>query len=141
MAYMREGYIKIKANGRELIIDELDEDAVDIEAAEDKTNRRMTTRGKNIYSMIGNVPYELTIAIKPDTKTMGRVLDFIKFLKSNKYPDFEFETNETIDTKSVITYYTDGNLLTELDSDGAFKTDAPVTTLKIVGTRINKEIA
>ena len=36
MAYMREGFILVRGSGRELIIDELDEDAVEIETAEDK---------------------------------------------------------------------------------------------------------
>ena len=30
MAYMREGFILVRGSGRELIIDELDEDAVEI---------------------------------------------------------------------------------------------------------------
>ena len=89
MAYMREGFILVRGSGRELIIDELDEDAVEIETAEDKTSRRMTTRGKNIYSIIADVPYELTISIPPRLKVMERILDFLKFLKNNKYPTLE----------------------------------------------------
>lgn len=143
MAYMREGYLIIRAKGsnRELIIDEFDEDGVEIETAEDKTTRRMTTRGKNLYAITKNVPYELTISIKPDTSTLSRALEFMKFLKQNNYPELEFETYETIDTKSVVTKYIDGNILSELDSEAAFSTDVPKFTLKIAGTREDKQIA
>ena len=143
MAYMREGYLIIRAKGsnRELIIDEFDEDGVEIETAEDKTTRRMTTRGKTLYAITKNVPYELTISIKPDTSTLSRALEFMKFLKQNNYPELEFETYETIDTKSVVTKYIDGNILSELDSEAAFSTDVPKFTLKIAGTREDKQIA
>ena len=143
MAYMRERYLIIRAKGsnRELIIDEFDEDGVEIETAEDKTTRRMTTRGKNLYAITKNVPYELTISIKPDTSTLSRALEFMKFLKQNNYPELEFETYETIDTKSVVTKYIDGNILSELDSEAAFSTDVPKFTLKIAGTREDKQIA
>lgn len=141
MAYMREGFILVRGSGRELIIDELDEDAVEIETAEDKTSRRMTTRGKNIYSIIANVPYELTISIPPRVKVMERILDFLKFLKDNKYPTLEIETHETIDGQMVITYYEDGNVLSELDSEGAFTEEAPTNTLKLAGTRKEKKIS
>ena len=90
---------------------------------------------------IANVPYELTISIPPRVKVMERILDFLKFLKDNKYPTLEIETHETIDGQTVITYYEDGNVLSELDSEGAFTEEAPTNTLKLAGTRKEKKIS
>ena len=44
MAYMREGFILVRGSGRELIIDELDEDAVEIETAEDTSSNWLLTK-------------------------------------------------------------------------------------------------
>lgn len=140
MAYLRKGYIKITANGRELIIDELDEDAVEIETLEDKTTRRSTTRGAGIYSIMGNVPYKLSLAIPPTAKAMKRVLSYLEFLKSNDYPTFKFETHEKIDGAEVITYYEDGNVMSELDAEDMLASDAPKNKFEIAGTRIEKDI-
>lgn len=141
MAYMRKGYILIRAGGRELIIDEFDEDSIEIETMGDKTSTRTSSRGKPIYSITDKVAYELTISIKPDTSMMNRILDFLRYLKNKDYPDFEFETHEKIDTRIVTTYYTDGNVLSELDSESAFSSDAPTNTFKIAGLRDDKKIA
>ena len=140
MAYMRKGYILIRSGGRELIIDEFDEDAVEIETLEDKTSTRISSRGKPIYSITDKVAYELTISIKPDTNAMGSVLDFWNYLRNGDYPDFEFETHEKIDSREVITYYTDGNVLSELDSESAYSADAPTNTFKIAGLRDDKKV-
>ena len=104
MAYMRDGFVLIRVPGRELIIDEFDEDSIDVEAAEDKATRRSTTRGKNIFSMMRNVPYEITMSIPPLANSMKRTLEFLKFLKSRDYPELEFEIHEVIDGKSVTSY-------------------------------------
>ncbi|RRD39105.1 hypothetical protein EII29_08290 [Leptotrichia sp. OH3620_COT-345] len=140
MAYLRKGYVKITANGRELIIDELDEDAISIEALGDKTTRRSTTRGKGIYSIMGDVPYKLTFTIPSTSKAMKRVLSYLEFLKSNDYPSLNFETHEKIDGEEVITYYEDGNVMTELSAEGMLTADAPKNTFAIAGTRTEKKI-
>jgi hypothetical protein len=140
MAYFKNGWLVVKSDaGDELVIDEFDEDAVDIEAEADKVNIRYTTKGKGVFSMLKNVPYRLTIAIPPHTNTMKRVIDFLNVLKNKDYPDLSFSTYEKIDTKTKITSYEDGNIAQDLFYESIMKDDAPTGTFQIVGTRTGEE--
>lgn len=140
MAYIKNGWTIIKWDTNELVLDEFDEDAIDVEAEADKVNVRYTTKGKPIFSMLPEVPYRLTIAIPPKSKHMQKVLDFQRMLKQNDYPDLTFETYEKIDGKIKQSSYTDGNWAQDLNYESIMKDDAPTGTFQLIGTRIDEVI-
>lgn len=140
MAYIRNGWMIIKWNANELVLDEFDDDAIDVEAESDKAAVRKTTKGKPIFSMLPEVDYRLTIAVPPKVGLMQKVLDFQNLLKKNDYPDLTFTTYEKIDGKIKETSYSDANWVQDLNYDSIMKSDAPTGTFQLLGTRINEVI-
>ena len=134
MAYIKNGWLSIKSGTDELIIDELDEDAVEIEAEIDKVNVRYTTKGKAVFSMQPYVPYRLTISIPPHTNAMKRVIDFMERMKNKNYPNITFKTYEKIDAGTKVTSYEDGNFGQDLFYESIMKDDAPTGTFQVIGT-------
>lgn len=138
MAYIKNGWIVIKKGSTELVLDELDEDAVEVEAETDKASVRMTTKNKPIYSITPEVAYRLTVAIPPKRAIAEKVINFQNLLKKEDYPDLEFDTYEKIDGAIKKTSYVDANWVQDLNFDSIMQADAPTGNFQILGTRVGE---
>ena len=87
MAYIKNGWLSIKSGTDELIIDELDEDAVEIEAEIDKVNVRYTTKGKAASAADGqwkqdiNNGNDIGLTLKKNTKAVAKTHQTSMFFK------------------------------------------------------------
>lgn len=138
MAYIKTGWLVIKKGSIELVLDELDEDAVEVEAESDKASVRMTTKNKPIYSITPEVAYRLTVAIPPKRAIAEKVINFQNLLKKEDYPDLEFDTYEKIDGAIKKTSYVDANWVQDLNFDSIMQADAPTGNFQILGTRVSE---
>lgn len=134
MAYIKNGYMIISSDTDQLVIDDFD-GGIDVNAEDDLTTTRQSTKGKTIASMRLESMYILEANIPPFSDNMARIDDFFELMKSQSFPNLTITTYERIDSKYKVTTYVDGNFKTNLDYDSAVSDEAPKGKIAFFGTR------